>query len=336
MLQFDIKAPDASEKPLHQYLAYARAHERWLIGGVLLALVLLGIWTISAPGNFPRNSVITIPKGESAQGFASTLKQEHVIRYAIFFRVAAHLTTFDHHLDTGSYAFSRPASLPVVLWRIAHAEHGIAPVRITITEGMTRYSIADTLSRQLPGFDKAGFLSDSSTSEGYLFPETYFFMPGDSPGDIVARLTAQFASSTASITPEFNASNHSKEDIVIMASILEREAKTPQDMRLVAGILWNRIASGMPLQVDAAFGYIHQQDGYTPTASDLASDSPYNTYKYRGLPPTPISNPGIAALEAAAHPAKTNYVYYLTGKDGQMHYATTYAGHQKNIALYLK
>lgn len=336
MQQFDIQGPALPENREHRYVAYARRHERRVVGGMLFACALAGVWLISAPANFPRNSVISIPPGASAQEFAATLKQEHVIRYAILFRIAAHLTTFDHHLDTGGYAFSRPESLPVVLWRTAHAEHGIAAVRVTIPEGMTRYDIADTLERQLPGFDKPGFLSESSTSEGYLFPETYFFMPGDAPESIVEHLTAQFASSTASITPEFAASPHSKQDIVIMASILEREAKTPEDMRIVAGVLWNRIANGMPLQVDAAFGYARHEDGYVPTAADLASDSPYNTYKYRGLPPTPISNPGLAALEAAADPAKTSYLYYLTGKDGKMHYATTYAGHQKNVALYLK
>lgn len=336
MQQFDIKAQTAPTQPPHTYLAYARMHERWVIGGVFLALMLAGAWAISAPSGFPSNSVISIPKGEPAQGFAAILQQEHVIRYAILFRAAAHLTGMDHHLDTGAYIFPRRMSLPVVLWRIAHAEHGITPVRVTITEGMTRYSIADLLSRQLPGFDAGAFLSDSSTSEGYLFPETYFFMPGEAPDDIVVRLSAQFASSTASIKPEFASSGHSRQDIVIVASILEREAKTPQDMRIVSGILWKRIENGMPLQVDAAFGYVHQQDGYTPTAADLASDSPYNTYKYRGLPPTPISNPGLAALDAAAKPTQTNYLYYLTGRDGKMHYATTYAAHQRNITLYLK
>lgn len=336
MLEFDIKASGAPKKSAHPYLASVRVHAGRITGGALLVLLLVGVWSISAPRDFPRDSVVSIPKGESAQGFASVLKREHVIRYAFLFRIAARLTTLDHRLDTGAYLFSQPTSLPVVLWRIAHAEHGVVPIRITITEGMTRFSITDLFSDQLPDFDRAAFLDESSTSEGYLFPETYFFMPGYPPGDIVARLTAQFASSTASVAPELASSKHSKADIVIMASILEREAKTPQDMHIVAGILWKRIANGMPLQVDAAFGYIHQSDGYTPTAADLASDSPYNTYKYRGLPPTPISNPGLAALEAAANPTGTNYLYYLTGTDGNMHYATTYVAHQRNIRLYLK
>ncbi len=336
MLQFDINTSLQPEKPSHPYVALLYRYERWLNGGILLLCIVIGLWLISAPGVFPRNSLVTIPSGASAHDFAATLKQDHIIRYELLFRIAARLTLFDRHLDTGIYAFPKPESLPVVLWRIAHGEHGIAPVRVTITEGMTRFDIADTFEKSLPGFDAKAFLTESSSSEGYLFPETYFFMPGDAPKDIVTRLRTQFSSSTADIAPELASSKHSERDIVIMASILEREAKTPQDMRIVAGVLWNRIAQGMPLQVDAAFGYIHQENGYAPTAADLDSTSPYNTYKNRGLPPTAISNPGLDALRAAADPVKTNYLYYLTGSDGKMYYATTYAQHQKNIAQYLK
>jgi UPF0755 protein len=120
-----------------------------------------------------------------------------------------------------------------------------------------------------------------------------------------------------------------------MASIVEREARTPQDQALVAGILWHRIAIGMRLQVDAVFGYLHQQDNYQATQDDLSAPSPYNTYRMDGLPPGPISNPGLNALEASLSPASSTYLYYVTGKDGTMHYANTFAEHQKNIQNYL-
>lgn len=342
-MRFDIQGPATPEvsaqTPFPRVISFLQRNKpgkRWIVGGILLACVLAGLWLLSAPGAFPRNSVIPIPEGASALSFGSELKEAHVIRSAFLFRTFAHLTGFDHHLDTGAYAFTKPEPLLTVLWRIAHAEHGISPVRITLTEGMTRFDMANTFKASLPGFDAEGFLRESSTSEGYLFPETYFFMPGDPPDSIVERLRGQFASSTAGHAAVLAASKHSLPDIVVMASILEREAKTPEDMRIVAGILWNRIADGMPLQVDAAFGYAHRQNGYTPTAADLDSDSPYNTYRNQGLPPTAISNPGIDALLAAANPAKTTYVYYLTGSDGKMHYAATFEEHKRNKALYLK
>ena len=120
-----------------------------------------------------------------------------------------------------------------------------------------------------------------------------------------------------------------------MASLIEKEADTAEDRRIVSGILWNRIDADMPLQVDAVFGYILDRSGYAPTGSDLEIDSPYNTYENRGLPPGPIANPGLDALTAALHPAATEYFYYLTGRDGLMYYAETFEEHKRNRELYL-
>jgi UPF0755 protein len=104
---------------------------------------------------------------------------------------------------------------------------------------------------------------------------------------------------------------------------------------MVAGILYNRLAHNMPLQIDAVFGYIYGRDTYSPSYKDLRVDSPYNTYTHVGLPPTPIDNPSLDSLLAAVNPEKTTYLYYLTGRDGTMHYATTYKEHQANVRKYL-
>ena len=120
-----------------------------------------------------------------------------------------------------------------------------------------------------------------------------------------------------------------------MASLVEKEARTDANRRIVAGVLWNRLALGMPLQVDAVFGYIFDRDTYSPSFEDLKVDSPYNTYTHKGLPPGPISNPGLESIYAALYPTKTNYLYYLTGRDTLMHYAKTYAEHQANRRKYL-
>jgi UPF0755 protein len=312
-------------------------HPRIIAGGAAAAIVVLAGLAISLPpSGFPSNSIITIPQDSTAHSFAAQLKREHVIRSALAFKALARVTGFDHHLAPGPYVFTKPAMLETVLWRIGTDRHGIRDVKVTFTEGMTRYDMADELEAELPGFDKASFLQAASTSEGYLFPETYLFMPGTPSEDIVTRLKSQFSLSIADITPKILAADHSFSDAVIMASIIEREAKTPEDKQIVAGILWNRIGQGMPLQVDAAFGYIHMKNGYTPTADDLDMDSPYNTYRNTGLPPTPISNPGLESILAAVEPAKTSYLYYLTGDDGKMHYARTFQEHKKNRALYLK
>lgn len=313
----------------------ARTVLRYLAGTLGVLVLLAALWVISAPPAFPANSIITIPSDATATGFATTLESAHVIRSGTAFRLLARLSGYDHHLDPGAYVFTQPVPLTTILWRVGHARHGIQAARVTLTEGMTRFDMAATLERQLPGFDATAFLEEASTSEGYLFPDTYLFMPGTAEGDIVTRLKSQFSLRIADLTPDILSSERSFSDIVIMASLLEREAQDPEDMQMVAGILWNRIDQDMPLQVDAVFGYIHQKNGYAPTAEDLELDSPYNTYRNRGLPPTPISNPGVNALYAALHPADTDDLYYLTGKDGEMHYAADFEEHKKNRAKYL-
>jgi len=120
-----------------------------------------------------------------------------------------------------------------------------------------------------------------------------------------------------------------------MASLVEKEARTLENKKLVAGVLWNRIKLHMPLQVDAVFGYINDRDTYAPSFADLTVDSLYNTYTHQGLPPGPIDNPGLDSIEAALYPATSTYLYYLTDKNGVMHYAKTFEEHKKNKEKYL-
>jgi UPF0755 protein len=165
----------------------------------------------------------------------------------------------------------------------------------------------------LRGLVGGAFLPPASTSQGYLFPDTYFILPGTTPEDLVKRFSDEFDARIKTIQPQITAFGKPLRDDVILASILEREAKGKTDQQMVAGILYNRLRLGMPLQVDAAA----------------------NTYRFKGLPPSPIANPGLAAILAAINPTKTDYLYYLTGKDGTMHYAKTFEQHKANIVKYL-
>ena len=124
-------------------------------------------------------------------------------------------------------------------------------------------------------------------------------------------------------------------DVIIVASIIEDEAITSDDRRIVSGILWKRLKMKMPLQVDALFRYLDGKGTFDLTTEDLATTSPYNTYKYIGLPPTPINNPGLDSILAAVEPKKTNYLYFVSDKKGVMHYAATFEEHQRNRELYL-
>jgi UPF0755 protein len=311
-------------------------YRRTILFGVCMGIVMgITIIAFAPPAHFAKQTLITLPSGASSPVIAHILKQEHIIRSEILFTSLARVTGKATHLSGGTYLFSKPVSVFTVLSQVAQGTYGISADRITFTEGMTNANIRDVLSNALPGFNRAMFITAASTSEGYLFPDTYYLLPGTSERAIVARLRGTFAQKVASTSPIIAVSGHSLHDVVIVASILEREAKTPRDMQHVSGILWNRIRIGMPLQVDAVFGYINGVDGYTPTAKDLESESLYNTYRVKGLPPTPIDNPGLGAILAAATPLQTSDEYYLTGKDGSMHYAKTFEEHKKNRAQYL-
>ena len=331
----DIPRPDATRAQRTRQIPRL---ELALLMTTLIALAgaLFGAYELFVPpASFPTNTPIDIPQDASVGAMARTLHDAGAIRSVFFFRAYARVTLQDRHLASGTYEFDRPLGLARLVYRMHNGLHGITPARVTLTEGMTVDDMAAQLAQAIPGFDTKSFLREASTSEGYLFPDTYFFMPSTTPQEVITRLRERFDERVASASPNVTSSSRSLDDIVIMASILEREAKGLEDKRIVAGILWKRLDSGMPLQVDAPFGYLHSENGYTPTAADLQSSSAYNTYIHMGLPPTAISNPGLEALLAAAFPEQSEYLYYLTGKDGQMHYARTFEEHKRNRALYL-
>jgi len=137
------------------------------------------------------------------------------------------------------------------------------------------------------------------------------------------------------IQDKIEKSKKSLKDVIIMASILEKEGNSFESNKIIAGILWKRIEIGMPLQVDAVFPYIIGKNTYELTLEDLKVDSKYNTYLHKGLPPGPISNPGIYSILATLEPIKTDNLYYLSDKNGTMHYATNFEQHKKNKELYL-
>lgn len=292
------------------------SEERWrelCIVAILILLIPISILFVPARG-FPKGQVISIPADSTSEDIASQLAAQQVVRSAFELKALARLTGQDRALQSGIYVFAHPLGLLPVLIRLANGEHGIQEARVTLTEGMSNAEMAHAISAQIPGFDTQAFLIAASTSQGYLFPDTYFILPGSTPEDIVQRLHANFDAKIATIQPQITAFGKPLADDVIVASILEKEVKGTKDRQIVAGILYTRLKAGMALQVDAA----------------------PSTYTEPGLPPAPIANPGLDSLLAAVTPAKTNYVYYLTDKTGAVHYAQTFDQHRVNIAKYLK
>jgi UPF0755 protein len=266
---------------------------------------------------------------------AQKLTDAHVIEHPTILRALLRLSGESNAVQTGAYKFTTPQNVFVIAYRLVMGDYGLPPVRITFVEGVTIREMAAQVESSFPGVSANDFLLAAKGQEGYLFPDTYFFQPSMDARAIVATMRANFNTKIATLRNEILASGHSISDIVTMASIVEKEARSSTARHMVSGILWNRITHKMPLQVDAVFGYIFNRATYSPSFTDLKVDSLYNTYTHIGLPPGPIDNPGFDSLEAAVNPTKTNYLYYLTGKDDLMHYATTYAGHQANQKKYL-
>lgn len=304
---------------------------------VALALLLLaaGYQTLlAAPADFVPGSVVRIAQGTPAPLAAQVLADARVIRRPSLLRLILRASGKSGSIQAGAYRFETPQNAVTVAIRLVTGAYGLPPARLTFPEGFTARDATAQVAFAFPDIPAEAFLEEAKLYEGYLFPDTYFFQAASDTASILTIMRKNFDSKTEALFQSASTSI-SRSDAVILASLVEREARMPESKRLVAGILLNRLALGMPLQVDAVFGYIFGKDTYSPSYADLAVDSPYNTYTHTGLPPGPISNPGLDSIEAALHPAQTEYLYYLTGKDGLMHYATTHTGHQANRKKYL-
>lgn len=305
-----------------------------IIGIFILAGALA--YTNEATRDFPVGSILTIKSGDTLSSVAKNLKAEHYIRSTTLFKSSIILFAGQQKLIAGDYYFSRPLSVYAVASRLVSGNFDLAKVRVTIPEGLSMQQTAKILSAKLLHFDEAGFMKYSPQKEGYLFPDTYFFMPNASVDEVISTMENNFKDKIKSLETKIKTFGKTEKEVVTMASILEEEGKTMQDWQIIAGILWKRIKIGMPLQVDASLGYVTGRASSQLTTTDLKSASPYNTYTHRGLPPTPIANPGIKTLEASVTPIPTTFLYYLSDKNDVIHYASTFEQHIKNREKYLK
>ncbi len=209
-------------------------------------------------------------------------------------------------------------------------------ITVTVPEGYTVRQIGKLLADSHL-FSEEAFVGSALSEEGYLFPDTYRFYKDATPEEVIQKMKENFE---RKLTPEIRAEilhqKHTLADGIIMASIVEEEAQTLEDKKIIAGILWKRIKERIGLQVDATLTYLLGKTSAELTESDLRLDSPYNTYKYRGLPKGPISNPGLDTILATVYPTPSSYYYYLSDKDGVMHYAKTFEEHKQNKFKYLR
>ena len=320
---------------------YIRSHRIAVLSCFCALVILIALYDVafSAPYSFAPQTVITINSGSSVDAAAQLLESKSVIRSPKAFDLLVRILAPQKGIKSGDYLFAKKESVFSVAERLIAGKYDLTPVKVTIPEGFDSGQIAQLLSADMIRFDSSTFLPLARSQEGYLFPDTYFFSPVASNQELVNTMTANFDARTATITPEITAFGRPLSEVIIMASIVEEEAKPETDFtdaQKIAGILWKRLDADKALQVDSPFRYAIGKTTATLTTADLATTSPYNTYINKGLPPTPITNPGLAAILATVTPIATPYWFFLTGDDGKMHYATTFAEHDTNKALYIK
>lgn len=311
----------------------------------LAGLGLLWVEHELNPASQPGRTVdVTIPRGAAAARIGAILAADHVIAHPFWFRLYVRL--HGGRFQAGEFALREHESYAAAIRALEGPQMA---TRLVIPEGFTIAQIAERVGA-IPGHTQSGFLSaagsgevrspyeppGSENLEGLLFPDTYLVTPGESDRQILQQMVDRFDQVAAQVdlARAAAAQGVSPYQAVIVASLVEREAKLARDRPLVAEVVYNRLARGMRLQIDATVLYALGPGHQSLTAADLGIQSPYNTYLVGGLPPGPIADPGLAALEAALHPARGNYLYYVVvAADGQEAFSTTLAGQDANIAL---
>ena len=321
------------KKPRISLLLRQPVRKLLLEGTVLVAVLIL--LSASAPLDFPVHSIVRVPKGVILGDIAGRLEEKDIIRAPRLFIAAVEFFGDEKKVKSGHYLLNNPENAISLAFRFARGKFGVPAVSVRIPEGFSSHEIIKLFDGRFFNLDRKEFVRLAAENEGYLFPDTYFFYPTMAADEIVEIMRENFNEKTKSLTADILRSEHSQKETIIMASIIEREALKEKDKFLVSGVLWNRIKIGMPLQVDAPFAYISDKSTYELTRADLAGNSPYNTYKNRGLPPTPIGNPGLVAIRAAIEPTESSYLYYLSDRSGNVYYAKTFEEHKLNRIKYL-
>ena len=304
-----------------------------VVGGIFYNLF------IKEPRAFPEHSILTIESGVGLNRIAESLKEAKLIRSQTIFKVMVVIWGDERKTQAGDYFFNQRQDSIRIARRIATGDYGLEPIRITVPEGYNIFDIAKLFDEsEFDKFDSDEFkrLAIERDLEGYLFPDTYFFPPNTSAKDVLERLNDNYNEQIKTIAAQLKDSPYDFKEIMIVASIVEKEAHSAKDRRQIADVIWRRLAIDMPLQVDVTFSYINSKNSYTLTKDDLKTDSPYNTYVYKGLPPTPIANPSLEAIVAAANPEPNDYLYFLADMSGNVYFAKDFDGHQLNREQYLR
>lgn len=325
----------------------------WLIALVVIAGAIAAVWLYAAVqrpyrGYSPAEQFVEIPRGSSPGLIARRLKEAGVVRNELAFRLAVSMQNASGRLQAGEYRFDRPLTAAEVVEKIRRGDVYLRT--ITFREGLTIRQMAELFESK--GFGpSADFIAAARDAariqaldpaardlEGYLFPDTYSLPRQTTADQLVARMVSGFERAlTADIRERAAARGLTIRELVTLASLVEKETGKAEERPIIAGVYANRLEIGMGLQCDPTVIYALERAGrFTGdlTREDLRFDSPYNTYRYAGLPPGPIASPGQASLAAAASPADVPYLYFVSRNDGSHAFASTLEEHNRNVHQY--
>jgi UPF0755 protein len=349
-------APQGTDAPSGRHRSVKR--RRWGVSFLLLLVVLIAAGGVAAARYYdwcreasgPREPVtFEVERGTSGSEIVDSLHDRGVLRCALVSRWELRRRSLEDELRSGSFELTTNMELDEVLVVLTTPPEQVPTMRLTIPEGYRLTQIAERVREELrissEQFNRAvaqgdwslpPYLPDEAESvEGFLFPETYEFRAeGTTATDVIDRLIDQFGA-VAEDLPWDNAEalGVTPYEVVTIASMIEEEARVAEERAVIAGVIYNRLQSGMTLGIDATLLYDDPTPDGQLSFSDLEYDSPYNTRIYGGLPPTPISSPGLASLQAALEPAETEFFFYvLCGEDGHHEFAVTNAEHEQNRA----
>jgi UPF0755 protein len=322
---------------------------RHLVATLLLAVA--GLAAVAWLGLVPTAAVqaaarrVDVPANDGLLGIARHLGDQQIIRSPAAFAALALLRGTARHLKAGEYEIPQNASMLRVLQLLESGRVIQHPV--LLPEGGSVVELAHTLQRE--GLASAAdivrlahdrtFLQalgiEAPSLEGYLFPDTYLLVRGLTPQEILARMVLRLrAKLTPEILEQARARGLDPHQLLTLASIIEREAVVRDEMPLIAAVFWNRLKLDMPLQADPTVQYAVGKERRALTRADLVADDPYNTYRRPGLPPGPIASPGLAAIEAALHPAPVKYLYFVSMDERHHFFSTTIKQHNAAVARY--
>lgn len=326
----------------------------------LIAAVLFGsiVYFSVQSGPYDKNNkddiIIDIPVGSTANDIANILKENKLIKDKLVFKLNLKIKGNANSLKSGKYLFNQTYSNSSIIDTIASGKIYNDGIKITIPEGSTSKEIVAILVKNEIGskeeyekliknpkefYEEFVFLNekDIKSLEGFLYPATYYFDEEATEKEVLSTMLKLFDDLyTDEMEKKVEESELTLQEVVNLASIVEKEAVLDEDRAIIASVFFNRMDVDMPLQSDATLQYAFETRKKSMTYKDLKIDSKYNTYKYKGLPPTPIASPCMKSIEAVLEPADTKYVYFVASIDGGNVYSETYDEHVKNVEKYRK